>query len=172
MDLDGPPPVVLQLFSLWRYKEWGEEKYVQVIRAIVANWRLPVLVSGASHERERVRAIVHEAGLGVFNLAGKTTIGQYAALLSRCQLFIGVDIAGQHIAAAVGVPTVFLYGSSNPRYWAPCGHEHRVVSKQGFSCMPCRRVGCKDSHASRCLDELGVDEVLPSIADSLQPMDK
>ncbi len=167
---DGLLPVALQPFSLWKYKEWGEQKYVQLIRRIRDVWQLPVIVTGTPDERSRAQIIVDAVGEGVFNLAGETTLSEYAAILQCCQLFIGVDSAGQHLAAAVGVPTVSIYGPSNPSSWAPRGPQHRVVCKQGLSCLPCRCTGCQNSHVSLCLNELEVDEVYPAVAAALQPL--
>jgi len=86
----------------------------------------------------------------------------YAALLQRCDLFIGVDSAGLHIAAAVGTPTVSIYGPSAPASWAPRGSSHLVVQKD-WPCVPCRRKGCDDSEQCRCLDELTVEEILQAV---------
>jgi len=81
-----------------------------------------------------------------------------AALIQACQLFIGVDSAGMHIAAAVGTPTVIIFGPSAPASWAPTGNHHAIVQKD-LPCVPCRQKGCDGSEVSRCLEELAVDEV-------------
>ncbi|HIJ91746.1 MAG: glycosyltransferase family 9 protein [Desulfobulbaceae bacterium] len=167
VDPNGPLPVALQPFSLWQYKEWGEQKYVQLIRHIRDCWQLPVIVTGAPGEQSRAQAIVDAVGGGVFNLAGKTTLSEYGAVLKFCRLFVGVDSAGQHLAAAVGVPTVILYGPSSPVSWAPCGPQHLVVQK-AMPCVPCRQTGCGGDGKSRCLDELAIEEVMPSIEQQLR----
>lgn len=166
VDVDGPLPVALQPFSLWRYKEWGEQKYVRLIREIRDRWQLPVLITGAPGERSRAQDIVDAAGEGVFNLAGKTTLSEYGAVLQFCRLFVGVDSAGQHLAAAVGVRTVSLYGPSSSVSWAPCGPRHLVVQKE-MPCVPCRQTGCDGGGTSRCLDELAIEEVLPAVEKQL-----
>lgn len=162
------PVVALQPFSLWQYKEWGEDKYVALIRNIINKYDVSVIITGSPEERERAAAIVNKCGPGVFNLAGKTSLALLAAVLKHCGLFVGVDSAGVHIAAAVGTPTVSIFGPSSPKSWAPRGPEHIVVQKN-FSCLPCRQKGCEGKEYSRCLDELSLDEVLPSIHKQLKP---
>ena len=165
------PLVGLQPFSLWGYKELAEKKYVQLIRWIVKKYQLPILVFGGLGEQERAQAIVDRCGCeGVYNLAGKTTIGVYGALLRRCGLFVGVDSAGQHLAAAAGVATVIVYGPSCPSTWAPMGERHCVVQKD-LDCVPCHQAGCDgDCLKSRCLDELAVDEVFSAVERQLDSL--
>jgi heptosyltransferase-3 len=159
--------VAVQPFSLWQYKEWGREKYIALIRGLVAEYGVAVLVTGSAEEKERAEEIVRGCGAGCYNLAGKTSIAMYAALLQNCRLLIGVDSAGLHIAAAVGTPTVGIFGPSSPVSWAPVGNQHLVVQKN-WPCVPCRQKGCENSEMSRCLDELTLEEVMLRIASHMQ----
>jgi len=154
--------VAVQPFSLWSYKEWKMEKMAALIRRLHGEHGLPVLIVGGPDEREKAEELAVLAGEGVYNLAGKTSIALLPALLQKCLFFIGVDSAGVHIAAAVGTPTIALYGPSAYATWAPRGERHLVVHKD-FPCVPCNRKGCEDSLASRCMDELGVDEVYAAV---------
>jgi len=154
----GKCMVAVQPFSLWHYKEWAASKYVKLIEWIIARFSCPVLIIGSANERPRVDRLVSHCGPGVYNLAGRTSVGELAALLTACDLLIGGDSAGIHIAAAVGTPTVCLFGPSSPLNWAPRGKQHHVIQKD-WSCVPCRQKGCQDSEVSRCLEELMVEEV-------------
>jgi len=166
IKIDSGPIVAVQPFSLWQYKELGREKYGTLIRWLVTKYRATVLITGGSAEYARAEEIKGDCNDGCYNLAGKTSLALYAALLKRCHLFIGVDSAGLHIAASVGTPTVSIFGPSSPVSWAPQGKGHRVVCKD-FPCVPCRQKGCDGSGKSRCLDELTVEEILPMIAAQL-----
>lgn len=156
------PVVALQPFSLWRYKEWGMEKYIQLIKRITSEYYLPVIIIGAAGERERAAEIAKRCGDDVHNFAGKTSVGTLAAVLEICRLFIGIDSAGAHISAAVGTPTVTIFGPGSSVTWAPRGNQHRIVSKK-FPCVPCEEKGCQGSDFSRCLEELSVEEVMPVV---------
>lgn len=158
--------IAIQPFSLWGYKEWKTEKMAALIRRLRAEHGLPVLIVGGLDEQEKAEKIVALVGKGVCNLAGKTSIALLPALLQKCCLFIGVDSAGLHVAAAVGTPTIGLYGPSGFATWAPRGERHLVVHKD-FSCVPCQRKGCEDSLVSRCMDELNVDEVYSAVLKQL-----
>ena len=158
--------VAVQPFSLWRYKEWGKEKYVALIRWLIAEYGVIVIVTGSGAEKDRAEEIVRACGAGCYNFAGKTSIAMYAALLQKCQFFIGVDSAGLHIAAAVGTPTVGIFGPSSPGSWAPFGEKHLVIQKK-MQCVPCRQKGCGNSEKSRCLDELTLEEVRMQIGSHL-----
>ena len=158
------PFAVIQPFSLWPYKELKEERYVQLI-----NWLSQkcgqVIITGGPGEEERAEQICRKTTGQVFNLAGKTSLSRYAALLKLAKFFVGVDSAGLHIAAAVGSPTAGIFGPSSAVSWAPLGDSHIVISKKGLDCMPCRQTGCDGSHISRCLDDLSLGE----ITDTLEP---
>ncbi len=159
--------VAVQPFSLWQYKEWGKDKYIDLIRWLMAEYGVAVLVTGSAAERDRAEEIVQSCGAGCYNFAGKTSIAMYAALLQKCRLFIGVDSAGLHIAAAVGTPTVGIFGPSSPVSWAPLGRQHLVIQKK-MPCVPCREKGCKNSEKSSCLDELTQEEVRAQIETHLR----
>jgi len=152
------PVIALQPFSLWPYKEWGMEKYIGLIRWLVSNYSVSVVVTGSGEERIKADEVMKHCPSNTYNLAGRTSIGTLAAIFRLCKLFIGVDSAGMHIAAATGIPTVSLFGPSSSSDWAPRGQMHLVVRKD-LPCVPCQDKGCQDSGASRCLDDLTLEEV-------------
>ena len=156
------PVIGVQPFSLWQHKEWGISKYIQLINWIVAEYKVSVIIVGSSVERGRAEKIAGMCGNGVYNLAGETSIGMLAAVLKMCKLFIGIDSSGVHIAAAVGTPTVGIFGPTATFAWAPKGKEHRIVQKK-LPCVPCSLKGCHGSGISCCLEELTVEEVIPVV---------
>jgi len=164
------PAIIIQPFSLWRYKEWGINKYAHLINWITTKYRFPVVLTGSPGESKRVSEIMNICGRGVYDLVGKTSIGTFSAILKRAQLFIGPDSSGMHISGAVGTPTIIIFGPSSPASWAPKGKQHTVVRKD-FPCMPCRQKGCQDSEISRCIEELTVEEVISTVERQLQTLD-
>jgi len=159
---EGSPAVAVQPFSLWRYKEWGVDKYAGLIQQIRAGSDVPVLIIGSADERERAETIKNRSGSGVYNISGKTSLGLLGAVLKRCAFFVGGDSAGMHIAAGVGTPTVTIFGPSSASDWAPRGDIHRVVRKD-YPCLPCHQKGCDGNGISRCLEELSVEEVFSAL---------
>jgi heptosyltransferase-3 len=96
------------------------------------------------------------------NLAGRLDLKTLGALIAKARLFLGVDSAPMHLAAAVGTPTVVLFGPSGPYNWRPWGEGHVVLTKD-FDCQPCGRDGCDGSKLSRCLTAITPTEVLAAV---------
>jgi ADP-heptose:LPS heptosyltransferase len=150
--------IALQPFSLWRYKEWGLDKYIQLVNWLISEYNVSIIITGSLDEKERAEEIIKKCPRGAYNLAGETSIGILAAVVKCCKLFIGVDSAGIHIAAAVGIPTVSIFGPSSISDWAPRGRHDYVVHKN-VPCLPCKDKGCYNQEFSRCLEELTIEEV-------------
>ena len=158
--------VTLNPFSRWSYKEWDPGKWVRIIDWLGEEFGLTAVIVGAPAERERAAELTGACSGRVCNLAGKTTLAELAGVLNLSRLHIGVDSAAPHIAAAVGTPTVTLYGPSDWRYWAPPGEHHRVVVTD-MECVPCHRKGCDDRGVIRCLDTLAVERVQAVLREAL-----
>ena len=154
--------IAIQPFSLWKYKEWGINNYAKLIDFIEKEYGFPIIIIGSDDERDRAKEIVRRCRVSVHNLAGRTSIGELVGMLRASSLLIGGDSGGIHMAAAVGTPTISIFGPSSPVSWAPRGEGHHVIHKE-WSCVPCRQKGCNNSEVSRCLDELSVEEVIPVI---------
>ncbi len=152
------PLVAVHPFSLWKYKEWQLLEMSRLLDKIQAEYHCAVIVTGAPGERKRAEDLVGLCVQKPYNLAGKTSIGELPAVFQNCRLFIGVDTAALHIAAAVGIPTIGIFGPSSWTNWAPRGESHLVI-KKGLKCQPCSRKGCDDSERSRCLSELTHGEI-------------
>lgn len=152
------PIIAVQPFSLWKYKEWGVDKYNKLINWLISEYNVSIIITGSLDERERAGEIIKKCRQNTYNLAGETSIGTLAAVFKACRLFIGVDSTGVHIAAAVGLPTVCIFGPSSYIDWAPRGQQHRTVYKD-LPCVPCQNKGCHGSEISRCLEELTFEEV-------------
>ncbi|MCX5842131.1 MAG: glycosyltransferase family 9 protein [Deltaproteobacteria bacterium] len=158
--LAGPsdPWVTLNPFSRWPYKEWDIKKWAQIIDWLWKEYKIATVVVGAATEHERAGKIVQACSGKSYNLAGKTSLAELAGVLSLSRLHIGVDSAAPHIAAAVGTPTITLYGPSDWRDWAPVGDRHRVVVPD-MDCVPCHEKGCDGLERSRCLENMSIDQV-------------
>lgn len=156
------PYVVLQPFSLWAYKELPLNHYVQIIEHIHRRYSLRVVVSGGPEEKDKAESMLALCKSNPLNLAGQTSIGEMAALLSKSQLFVGIDSAGLHIAAAVRCPTVGIFGPSAASSWAPRGKRHKVVQPDE-PCVPCRDKGCQGTEVSRCLQQMPAEKIIEAV---------
>lgn len=162
---------VLHPYPKFRYKMWHEQGWIEVAQWLLDNGMRVALTGGPdADERAYVDAIARQLPEGVINTAGKLTLGGTAALLARAQFYVGPDTAVTHMAAATGVPTIALFGPSEPVRWGPWpkGHgantnpwrrvgDQRVGNVQLIqgraACVPCGHEGCERhiGSASDCL---------------------
>jgi len=151
--------------SRWRFKCWPAEKMAALIdRLHGEGWPVVLTAAPDAAETQMIDDILQRVARPVAaNLSAQLSLKELAALAAQARLFIGVDSAPMHIAAAVGTPAVALFGPSGEALWAPWGvprfGRHRVVASAGFSCRPCGLDGCGGGKVSDCLVTLEVGRV-------------
>lgn len=162
MENQSSPWITLNPFSRWSYKEWNYKNWIQIIDWLWHDYHLATVIVGSADEQLAAGFLKNSCKSPVYNLAGRTTLSELAGILSLSRLHLGVDSGAPHIAAAVGTPTITLYGPSDWRIWAPEGTLNRVVIPD-LECAPCRNKGCNDSEKSDCLETLPVEKVQMAI---------
>jgi predicted lipopolysaccharide heptosyltransferase III len=163
----GTKVVTVNPFSRWKYKEWNNAKWGEVIDKIWETHRMPAVLIGSPDEAAGCQEIVAGRGGHAISLAGKTTLSELAAVISMSSLHLGVDSAAPHIAAALGTPTVTIHGPTDWRAWRIVNEHHRIVSSV-MDCLPCNMTGCNGSGKSRCLDELATEPVISAALELLR----
>jgi heptosyltransferase-3 len=173
------PFIAMQPTSRWMFKCWPIASNAALIASLLRRGETIVL-SCAPDPRERamlgaiasaVRAmpgVPHER-LKVADDDG--TLNRLAAVIARAKVFVGIDSAPMHIAAAVGTPTIALFGPSGEFNWGPWQVAHRVVTNQTFACRPCGQDGCGGGKVSDCLVTLPVHDVLAAIDDLVREVE-
>ncbi|MBU4564809.1 MAG: lipopolysaccharide heptosyltransferase II [Desulfarculus sp.] len=122
-------------------KQWPAERFATVARELADGFDA-VLLFGSQGEAGACRAVAGGLeGLSVRNLAGATTLGQALALVERVGLFITNDSGLMHAAAALGRPTVAVFGSTNPVTTGPLG-PHTSLVRVPVDCSPCLKPKC------------------------------
>ncbi|WEY41209.1 glycosyltransferase family 9 protein [Paraburkholderia sp. SUR17] len=179
----GKPYVVLQTFPKYQYKRWHVEGWASLIRFVRSHGYAPVLTGGADAEEvSYANEVASHAGVEVIDLVGKLSFGATAEVIRHASLFVGPDTSTTHVAAATGVPTIALFGPSNPMRWGPwpkgwtgstpwtfVGSAQRgnvwLIQGNG-GCVPCEQEGCERNLASRsdCLSTLGAHRVIDAAA--------
>ncbi len=122
---------VLHPGTRWQRKRWPVERWVEIGRALLATLRHIVISVGPGEEEVRLGdQIAAEIGPQAVCTRGKLSWAQLAGLLGRARLFVGVDTAAMHLAAACQCPTVALFGASVAQHWRPWAVAHRLVGEE------------------------------------------
>lgn len=162
--------VTINPFSRWKYKEWGYDRWVEVIGWLWKEHGIRSVLVGSREEMNVASYIAGKCDGGACSLAGKTTLAELAALLSLATMHLGVDSAAPHIAYAVGTPSITIFGPSDWRAWTVPSYTHRIVTPER-QCVPCHRKGCDGKERSICLEEMGTENMKSAIWKVLKVLD-
>ncbi len=146
-------------------KEWGEDRFREVAKKIVHEFNAKVI--WFSEPRKASNEVCTE----VCSYNGRIIpvvlpLGRFLAVLSRCQLVVCNDSGPMHMAAALGVSTVAIFGPELPDWYGPLGSGHRIVIRKGMWCRPCWQK-CR-FEAPYCLRLISVDEVMRAVTERLE----
>jgi len=143
-------------------KRWPVRHFAELASLkLNEGWRVWLL--GSSRDAPCVQAINDAVHGRCVDLSGRTSLDQAVDLLSTTTQVVSNDSGLMHIAAAVGRPLVAVYGSSNPNFTPPLGHNTRTVSLQP-ECWPCFQRACPLGH-TRCLEDLLPEHVTDALAE-------
>ena len=165
------PVIAVHPGASWETKRWPIEKFAQLLERATQAWHGSTIILGSKGERsyaEHLKQLMsdatphHSAAVRspIINLAGKTTLKQLTALLSRVELLVSNDSGPMHLAAALGKPTLGLFTCTSAIRSGPAGEQHELVS----TTVPCAASYCKRCPHSgpahlACLAELDVERV-------------
>lgn len=146
--------------SRWLFKCWPIERMAALITSLQAQGhRIVITAAPAPGELMMAKEILAGLPQPIVDLSGQLSLKQLAALTARAKLFIGVDSAPMHIAAAMRTPTVALFGPSGEIEWGPWKVPHRILTS-AHACRPCGNDGCGGGKRSECLSDIPVESVL------------
>ena len=149
----------------WKLREWMPERFAAIGDRLVQNFNAEVLIFGGQKESELVHTVAKLMDTHAVPFAGNLQIRELAACIEKCDLFLTNDTGPMHIAAAVGTPTVSLFGPGNHIRFQPLGAMHQTI-RHDVPCNPCKQFTdkCKDNI---CMKKITVDEVWQSISETL-----
>lgn len=142
------PYAVLHVSAAYSTKQWPAARFLEAAEHIRSAWGLePVAIAGPGEDGilDELPGLSRLRGLG---------LGKLKSLLAGANLFVGNDSGPAHVAAAFGVPSVLIFGSSDSRVWGPWRTPH-VVIETDWDCKPCAGDGCRAFDEPRCI--LSVD---------------
>jgi lipopolysaccharide heptosyltransferase II len=146
--------------------QWPIKKFQSFARALSARFNAPVVFTGTESEKGVIDAVLEKLKGPYFSIAGKTDLRQLAAFIKRCGLFVSPDSGPMHMAAALKVPVVGIYGlkCDYPKRWAPWTPDSRIVR---IPKIPCEYECIKETCPNFICYEAIPDDMLVNAAENL-----
>ena len=151
-------------------KRWLPERFAEAAGAIATARGASIALFGSKTERDLCQEVAERLkGQEVTNFAGQTTLSQFIDLASGCELFLTNDSGSMHIASALGVPTVAIFGATDDTTTGPTGSNARVV-RHPVDCSPCLLRECPIDH--RCMTGVSVERVVSEALELLSSVEQ
>ena len=153
----------VNLGTTWHTKQWELKKFAAVLTQLQNTLSVSFVLTGHASETHLGETLQRVVKAGSINLIGATTLTQLGALIERCNIYLTCDSGPMHIAAAVGTPTIALFGPSSAARHRPYAEGHCVIEKP-VSCRPCYKRTCKLRETPNlCMTEIKPEEVVEKI---------
>jgi heptosyltransferase-2 len=149
-------------------KRWLPERFAESACTLAARMNAMVALHGSASERElceSVRLMIAAQGIECVNYAGRTTLEEFIERAAASMVFLSNDSGAMHIASALGVPTVAIFGATNPVTTGPAGRLTQIV-RQPVECSPCLLRECPIDH--RCMVLIPHEKVSQAAIDLIQ----
>jgi heptosyltransferase-2 len=167
LGISGPVIGISPGAAYGNAKRWLPERFTESGRELADALRAGVLLFGSAGERplcETVAEPLRGAGVEARNLAGETTLGEFIDLASVCRIFLTNDSGAMHVASALEVPTVAVFGATDDSATGPTGPLARVV-REHAECSPCLLRECPIDH--RCMTRVSAARVAAAATELL-----
>ncbi len=145
-------------------KQWPHEKFAELARRTSEEFGATVALIGGKTEAGAARKIADSPDCDCIVAAGRTSVGELAALLRECDLLVTNDTGPMHVADAAGTGIVAIFGPTDPVTTSPYGPNARIVTVEA-ECSPCLKRVCPTEH--RCMRDISVEIVLDEVRSML-----
>jgi len=145
-------------------KRWLPDRFAELCDRLCRTCDARIVIFGAPGEKvvaDRIGRLMQSPAV---NLCGKTNLREAMAVIERCRLFVTNDSGLMHVAAALDIPLVAVFGSTNPVTTGPSSSKSHVV-RVPIPCSPCLKPECPTDH--RCMKEISVDMVFSVVKQML-----
>jgi len=161
--------IALNPGSSWKSKIWPSKNYAHLADILIKKFKAKVMFLWGPGEENLIKSIsslMEEKPL----IAPRTGLKELASLISRCTLFIGSDSAPLHIASSFSIPSIGLYGPTDPQRNGPYGSGN-VAIKKDLSLLSCRRKGCRKCKSRDCMELITVKEVVEQVENKIKELE-
>ena len=186
-DIVSEPFAVIHMYPKYPYKEWSKEGWIKLAQWLDKKGINAVYTGNKEvSDTNGISQFFNSLSKHSINMIGKFSLSEVGFLLSRATVYVGPDTVITHMAAAQGIPTIALYGPTNPVKWGPWPKGHHIAGNpfvrhgsqkvknvfliQGEGqCVPCHEEGCGRSieNLSDCLQNLSPDKIITAVKQAL-----
>ncbi|HEY6011877.1 MAG TPA: glycosyltransferase family 9 protein, partial [Nitrospirota bacterium] len=156
---DGDLKIIIHAAASLPAKQWPLDRFAAVMKVLKSRYNARFIYTGASADSELYREIERHGPFNGLNLCGATGLRENLSFYRASHLFFGVDSGPMHMAAAVGVPVVALFGPTDERKWGPWGEGHTIITKR-LACYPCKPHKCADNE---CMKRITAEEAIQAL---------
>jgi len=160
----GDPIVLISPFARWETKLWEPERFARLGDLLIERYNVKVIFTGTGREKGYVKGIISSMKNRAIDLTGATDLKELACLCSRARLMVSTDTGSMHLASAMGLPVVALFGPTAPWRTGPYGQGHSIVRKV-IPCSPCFKKKCR---TKECMFSIGVEDVFEKVVPYLE----
>ena len=158
--LGDRPIALIHPAAAFATKEWATESFARVAEALAERGLASIAIAGPN-EREILWTLQAQASVPIVTF--DLSLPEVAALAARSRIFVGNDSGIAHIAAAVGTPSVVIFGSSNVAHWRPWNKAAAEVVLEEMPCQPCHGYFCAKFPEPECILRVPVERVVSAI---------
>lgn len=137
-------------------KRWLPERFAEAASRVASELGAEVALFGSEGERSLCEQVARMATRPVHNFAGRTTLREFIDMTAACRVVLTNDSGAMHIASALDVPTVTVFGATNDLTTGPTGAKARVI-REPVACSPCMLRECPIDH--RCMTRVSAERV-------------
>ena len=164
LGVSDSPFALIHPLAAYPSKRWSTKKFTAVIDQLAREGIASVVLVTPDERELGVKTIDKTEAVLVDDLSLMTI----PALAERARIFIGNDSGIAHIAAAMQIPVVTVFGSSNPIHWKPWTDAPNKIVENSFDCQPCPGDRCRVFGNPRCIEELPLNKVLEAVSGVLK----
>jgi 3-deoxy-D-manno-octulosonic-acid transferase/heptosyltransferase-1 len=160
-NLEDKKFVAVNPIAYWETKLWSNEEFARLADLINNKLSLKVVFTGS--EKESIEKITSLMKTESVNLGGKTTLLDLAYLYKKAGMVITTDSGPMHLAAAVGIPVIALFGPTDPARTGPYGVGHTIIRTE-LPCSPCFLKKCS---TKQCMKDISTGQVFAVVEKKL-----
>ncbi|MBU2540608.1 MAG: lipopolysaccharide heptosyltransferase II [Candidatus Omnitrophica bacterium] len=145
----------------WNLKRWQKERFAQLADRLTLEFKAKIIITGSAKDLSLAKDIASQIREEPIITCGSTSLKELGAIIERSKLFISADSGPMHIAAALGVPIIALFGPTSAHITGPRGKgKIKIIQKDVGCCIPCYKVTCKDN---RCMKTISVEDCIAAV---------